>query len=80
MFQSVKKKKIALPSKEEFLDLSERLKNYDLSSCDFEGTLDKAKKGDFIFLDPPYLDRDDYESDHTKPSENTMLLEFSIPD
>ena len=75
-----KRKKIALPSKEEFLDLSERLKNYDLSSCDFEGTLDKAKKGDFIFLDPPYLDRDDYESASYKTFRKYNAKEFSIPD
>lgn len=34
--------------------LSNILQFVNLDSCDFEITIDKAKKNDFIFVDPPY--------------------------
>lgn len=35
-------------------DLSNSLKNVELVDCDFEATINRAKKGDFVFVDPPY--------------------------
>lgn len=35
-------------------DLSIALRKAKLSECDFEETINKAKKGDFVFIDPPY--------------------------
>jgi DNA adenine methylase len=37
-----------------FNNLNKKLQNADISCCDFEKALEKAKKGDFVFLDPPY--------------------------
>jgi len=34
--------------------VSNTIRNYDLRCCDFRTTLQKAKSGDLIFLDPPY--------------------------
>lgn len=39
---------------DDFSRISNLLKNINLISCDFEETIDKAKKDDFIFVDPPY--------------------------
>ncbi len=41
-------------SKENIMELSDYLKNVDISCCDFEEGISKAKKGDFIFFDSPY--------------------------
>lgn len=35
-------------------ELSAILKSVELVDCDFEITLGRAKKGDFVFVDPPY--------------------------
>lgn len=35
-------------------DLSALLKGVELEEVDFEVSIDKAKKGDFVFVDPPY--------------------------
>lgn len=35
---------------------SERTKNVEFYCCDFEETMDKAKAGDLIYCDPPYVD------------------------
>lgn len=37
-----------------FLKISERLSNAQIFNQDFESIIDLAKKGDFIFVDPPY--------------------------
>lgn len=39
---------------DEFEALSERLKGFKLIVSDFEKIIDKARKGDFAFVDPPY--------------------------
>lgn len=46
------------PFKEsDFLKLSKKLKSMNLMNVDFEETLKSAKKGDLIYVDPPYVDR-----------------------
>lgn len=74
-----RRKKIAFPSKEYFKDCSNNLQNFDLNHCDFSETLKKAKKGDFIYLDPPYVDRP-YESETYKTFRKYNAKEFSIED
>jgi len=43
-----------LPNAKSLKQYSEVLKNAELSSCDFSRIFEKLKKGDFIYLDPPY--------------------------
>lgn len=47
-------KKVVEFPKNALANLSTALKKADLSQSDFENTIDKAKKGDFLFVDPPY--------------------------
>ena len=35
---------------------SERTKNVEFVNCDFEQTMDRAKEGDLLYCDPPYVD------------------------
>jgi DNA adenine methylase len=44
----------SLPTKELLQECSKYLKNATFVSGDFEKTLEKAKPGDFVYLDPPY--------------------------
>ena len=39
---------------ESFSEYGEALRNAELTACDYEATIDKCKKGDFLFVDPPY--------------------------
>lgn len=39
---------------DDFFSVSDCLKNVDVRCADFESTIDKADDGDFIFVDPPY--------------------------
>jgi len=50
------KEKVILPS-DDFEKVSALLKNTDLASCDFADTIDRAKNGDFLYIDPPYTVR-----------------------
>ncbi|OUW80914.1 MAG: hypothetical protein CBD79_00350 [Gammaproteobacteria bacterium TMED219] len=74
-----RRKQIAFPTKEYFLECSKSLKNFNLECCDFSEALSKAKKGDFIYLDPPYVDRT-YESKTYKTFRKYNAKEFSIKD
>lgn len=38
----------------EFLDCASALKGVSLTGTDFQATLSKVKRGDFVYLDPPY--------------------------
>ncbi len=46
----------SIPDEKEFLKISKILKNANFECRDFEDTLKFAKKGDFVYLDPPYVD------------------------
>lgn len=74
-----KKDNVFFPDLEQFLDCSRSLKNFSLNSSDFSETLKQAKKGDFIYLDPPYVDRA-YERDSYKTFRKYNAKEFSIDD
>ena len=43
-----------IPSEGEILDFSEKIKNTEFISGDFESVVSRAKRNDFIYLDPPY--------------------------
>jgi DNA adenine methylase len=47
---------LGIPCKEVFLSFSERLKGSEIYNVDFEKIINKAKKNDFVYLDPPYID------------------------
>jgi len=47
-------KKNVILETDDFKNISVFLKSLNISSCDFEETIYKAKKGDLIFIDPPY--------------------------
>jgi DNA adenine methylase len=74
-----RRKKIAFPTKQYFVECANNLKDFEVTSCDFSETLMKAKKGDFIYLDPPYVDRP-YESNAYKTFRKYNAKEFSIED
>jgi DNA adenine methylase len=39
---------------DDFAAIAAQLKQIDISCCDFEITIDRADEGDFVFIDPPY--------------------------
>ncbi|HEV8285202.1 MAG TPA: Dam family site-specific DNA-(adenine-N6)-methyltransferase [Chitinophagaceae bacterium] len=47
-------KKNVILDDDKFEQLSAILKSAHLEACDFEVTIDKAAKDDFVFIDPPY--------------------------
>jgi DNA adenine methylase len=49
-----KYKKINITDKKNLLKIQESLKNVNLSCSNYSDILKKVKKGDFIYLDPPY--------------------------
>ena len=65
-------KKPRILDKENLLDLSTMLKNTALASVDFEKAAGRVKKGDFVYLDPPYYPLSKTAS-FTNYSENGFL-------
>ena len=49
---------LGIPSYEVFEAFSKKLQNTELHCADFEAVIKQARKGDFIYLDPPYLEAD----------------------
>lgn len=41
--------------KDDFEEVSRLLEHTEILNSDFEGTIAKAKRGDFVYLDPPYI-------------------------
>ena len=46
-----------LPTALQFVRCSNALRNAELFHCDFESSAMQARKGDFVYLDPPYAKR-----------------------
>lgn len=47
-------KSLVIAADENFSEVARMLGSADLICCDFEETLDRCGKGDFVFVDPPY--------------------------
>lgn len=45
---------------DDFKLVSKCLRSAEITDCDFEETIDKAGKGDFLFVDPPYTVKHNY--------------------
>jgi DNA adenine methylase len=50
-------KNAVLYETDNFVELARSLTNTELQACDFEVLVDRAAKGDFVFVDPPYTVR-----------------------
>jgi DNA adenine methylase len=70
------KTKVVLES-DNFQGLSLLLNKMDIGACDFEITIDKAREGDFIFVDPPYTVKHN-ENGFVKYNENIFSWEDQI--
>lgn len=53
------KSEIVLPS-DDFARISALLQGADIRQCDFETLIAKAEEGDFVFVDPPYTVKHNY--------------------
>ncbi len=47
---------------EDFGEIARLLKNADIFHSDFEGIIDQSGKGDFVFVDPPYTVKHNYNN------------------
>jgi DNA adenine methylase len=47
-------------------DLQKILKNVKIYNSDYSKILEKSKKGDFVFLDPPYIEEKKYDFNYNK--------------
>jgi DNA adenine methylase len=52
--------------KTKLLELQNILKNIKIESKDYSKVLDNSKKGDFVFLDPPYIEKKKYDFEYIK--------------
>jgi DNA adenine methylase len=52
--------------KNKMLELQQILKNIKIENKDYSKILDKTKKGDFVFLDPPYIETKTYSFSYNK--------------
>jgi len=70
---------LGIPEWPVFKNFADRIKNIDVRNCDFEVTVNRAKKNDFIYLDPPYAepgkrDRGEYGAGTFRPVDVARLL------
>ena len=63
--------------KSKMIELQKILKNTRLESIDYKKIIQKAKKGDFVFLDPPYEESKKYSFNYNK-NENFDNLELKL--
>jgi DNA adenine methylase len=66
-----------------FREFAARIKSIDLQNCDFESTVNRAKKNDFVYLDPPYAelgkrDRGEYGPGTFRPIDVSRLLKAML--
>lgn len=62
------KENLCIPNLEQFIMISNLLRNVKLTNCSYENIIDFVRKGDFIYLDPPYppLNGTSYFTHYTK--------------
>lgn len=70
---------LGIPEWTVFEAFAARISSAQLSSCDFEKTINRAKKDDFLYLDPPYAeigkrDRGEYGAGTFKPADVDRLV------
>lgn len=61
------------------LDLNhhELLQNWEINLCSFENTLGKTQDGDFIFIDPPYYERNsEYAGGHSMGTSEELHIKL----
>lgn len=66
---------------ERIRDVSKYLNESDthITCCDFRQTIQDAKTGDFVYLDPPYIDEAiDYAFNYTTSSSNNVSLDMLL--
>lgn len=71
---------LGIPDWEIFSAFAEKLTFSKIENCDFEKTVNRAKKNDYIYLDPPYAEvgkrnRGEYGIGTFRPSDVSRLLE-----
>jgi site-specific DNA-adenine methylase len=59
--------------KQKLQDLQKILKNVNIKNKDYKLILKNCKKGDFVFLDPPYIEEKKYLFDYDKKTEFNLL-------
>jgi DNA adenine methylase len=69
-----------MPELAAFTAVAKRLKSADLRCSDFEGILEEAGHGDFVYLDPPYAlggrrDRGEYGCDAFREKDEQRLID-----
>ncbi len=63
---------------ENIMNVSKRLKKVDIQCFSYEQILKHAKKGDFIYLDPPYYPLDKRTANFTKYTKDSFLDEDHV--
>ena len=69
---------ISLPDLNSFENISQLLQESNLYSSDYKSILKKAKKGDLVYLDPPYFDTVNYYGSETFTKDNHKELKDVI--
>ena len=59
MFRLGQKTNVILPT-DDFQEIAKRLRSRQLEACDFEDAIDLSEEGDFIYADPPYTVRHNF--------------------
>jgi len=62
---------------ENFKEISLLLNSMEIETCDFEKTITKAKEGDFVFIDPPYTVKHNFNG-FIKYNENIFSWEDQV--
>ncbi len=70
--------KIKLPQKNELMSFSKLLKRAVLKNTDYKKTLTLANKGDFVYLDPPYVKTVNYYGVEKFDNEESQDLKHEI--
>ena len=74
---------LGIPDWDVFSMFADRIKSINIKNCDFETTVNRARKNDFVYLDPPYAelgkrDRGEYGAGTFRPVDVSRLLESML--